>query len=355
MSRRAVAGLLAAAVVTTAAACTSPVSIGGAEGDGPREDDTAALLELPGVEHALVSTDPVEDSDYSVTRAVVDLAPDADVEQVAAVLEALAEMDAVDGRTWVTVGAGRAELDEYGDLVPPVDPVPIVQGRLEDPDSADRVATALVEGSELVGTPARVTPGDDGIALEVSVDGDVAALAQAGLRLSQASYAQADRVSVFGEGTLRLASGDPQVDARAVAALVELVDLQRRPPRLPTWVSAWPPIVGTEYDRVSLESELDVGDLAPSRVPPRDRRAVLRWIEGQVEVAARLPPGSDLSMSSRADTGSEPLDLFATVYVPDPGDRPTRRRTGDPWQDAASAHLAELLGSAQKPRARRTS
>lgn len=330
------------------AACTSPVSIGGAQGDGPREDDTAALLELPGVEHALVSTDPVEDSDYSITSAVVDLAPDADVGEVAGVLEALAQLEAVDGATWVTLGAGAARIDEYGDLVVPDTPVPTVQGRLEDPDSAERAATALVEGTEVAGTPARVSLGEDGIELEVTAGTRPASVAEAALRLVAGSYLEADRVLVLGAGSLRLASRDQVVDARAVQALLEL---QQGPPPLPPWVQAWAPVIATEYDHVDVEQTLRVSARAPRSATRQERRAVTRWLEHGLDVVARMPARSELEVTSQAEGEQDPLDLYVGAVVPEPGD-PRPDPIGDPWFDAASSYLYDRV---QKPRVRRTS
>lgn len=348
MSRARTVGVLVAALLATTTACTSPVSVGGVEGDGPREDDTAALLELPGVEHALVSTDPVEDSDYSITRAVVDLAPDADVEQVAGVLEALAGLEAVDGATWVTIGAGDAALDEYGDLVVPDTRVPTVDGRLDDPDAAERVATALVQGTEVAGTPARVTVNDDGIELAVTADDGVAALAEVALRLVASSYAAADRVTVLGEGTLRLTSRDDAVDARAVQALVRL---QQGQPALPRRAQAWVPEVASEYSRVVVDSTLVVDERAPRSATPQERRAVTRWLEHVLDVVAQLPVGSELDVTSRPEGERDPLDLFVGAVVPEPGD-PRPDPIGDPWFDAARSYLYDRV---QKPRVRRTS
>ena len=348
MSRARTVRVLVAALLAATAACTSPVSVGGVEGDGPREDDTAALLELPGVEHVLVSTDPVEDSDYSITRAVVDLAADADVDEVAGVLEALAGLDAVDGATWVTVGAGSAEIDEYGDLVPPPTPVPTVRGRLDDPDSADRVATAVLEGTAVAGAPARVVVDEEGILLELYLDGDVTALAEAGRRLSAASYAQADRVDVLGAGILRLGSGEEAVDERAVEALLAI---ERDRPALPAWLEAWPLTAGTEYDRVVLEQTLVASAQAPRAATPRERRAVTRWVEHALDVVAGLPVGSDLEIASQPEGDRDPLDLYLGVTVPEPGAaRP--ERTGDPWLDAARAYLYDRR---QRPAPTRTS
>ncbi|GAA4699584.1 hypothetical protein [Nocardioides nanhaiensis] len=348
MSRRVLAGVLAAVVLGASGACTSPISIGGAQGDGVREDDTADLLELSGVEHALVSTDPVEDSDYSITRAVVDLAPDADVEQVAGALEAVAELEAVDGAAWLTVGAGRAELDEYGDLVVPEEPVPTVDGRLEDPDAAERVATALVQGTELSGTAAQVYLGEDDIELRVTAADGPAALAELALRATAAGYLAADRVTVMGEGTLRLASGEQVVDARAVQVLLEM---QQDQPTLPPWMQAWAPVVGTEYDRVVVERILSVTDRAPRSVAREERRAVTRWLEHVLDAAARLPTSSEVGIRSQPEGRRDPLDLDVDVMVPGRGAAP-RDREGDPWLDAARAYLYDRV---QNPRVRRTS
>ncbi|GAA4699579.1 hypothetical protein [Nocardioides nanhaiensis] len=335
----------------------------GDEGDdvGLEEEETEALLAMPGVADAEVVTYAVDELTDRVSRVEMEL--DATTEQVIAVLEAMGESG---GAPTLTIGPGAVND-------PPPGSGTAALGSLgETEEQRFLMVSALVEARDLLPEEIGVyvsQPLDDGVGLpdtgdglerpvlEAAVDADDAAavveparlLLDSGL-LGRVDSATVSAGSVNGSSTISrgiLTFGGhlavPGLDEQALAAYERLARVRGPLP----WVERSRIQVDVYRDQnIDMTLPFDVAD------PPQlDRRARARAEEALwraalpgLDALATLPRGSRLHVytSGGADDATNPLrDAEVLVSVGRGAETPNGDRRPSALSERAEAYLRE--------------